>query len=313
MGETRDNDSWAKLETAFEKGALSRANLEDKLYDKIQDCLRDWKGDVKDAINATPMPEEEEAQFYWAIALLGNMLWAAACLVPVTAPVAVAAAGAVEAGAVARVGLAGVGLARVGIDPTVVTTLTNTSAAAQKAATAMTFGASQGAMERLVKAGNITGPYIANITGENVEYDARQLLIQAAAEKTDALSALLKDRRYSWAYQWYLEHGTEITAEQAHEYTWNKMFPRVRFEHRSRGITDFTLNKVRLAFKEFQKQWAEWKSQVEEREFWAKAAAGAHPLHGGLPHTPSVRPLLPPDPGPFKPKLEFDKLVILPP
>jgi len=264
------------------------APVKDKLSEQIVPWLSVWESEVKDAITVAQMPDEEESHVYWLIALAGNMLWASTCLL---APSAAAGAAAIAAAEAAELGVA------------VAEAAGKTAAALRQAAIVTMSGGGaaigSGTAEKLAEAGKIA----VNLKGNSV-WDVKRVLGQITAEKADDLEQLFRGRTLLWANELYeregdsaLQDGNVVFDELAKQYVWSKMFPRVPFESKRGAILSVTRNSVERLLQDFNRQWEEWSSRVEEHWAMLKATARVGRFPG-----------MTPDPGPFQPKLKFDDL-----
>jgi hypothetical protein len=275
---------------AHVKAVLARANLErdrrvlaldNSIHLLIKIYLNEWKEAMDTVITDAKSPEDEKSRFYWFVALAGNVLWAATCLVP--------AGGAVAAGAAA----------------------VEAAARAQRAIKIMSFGGAivgSGTAEQIFgNRGNASGNLKIQIgttiqqftaTGDPAA-DGKTIARLVLAAKRDELEDLFKSQEKQWALDVNdaAEGGFDVK-EVMDTFVWQQLFPRIPYKGKHQSMYQSGLTSVNGALADYSKQWKDWQFRKERsKPYWK------HRRMYGEYWDYSV-----PDPGDFKPQLKFDLL-----
>ena len=249
------------------------AGLEKYVNHQVQINLTGWKEEVDQAINRAAAPAEPESRIYWYIALAGNLLWAATCLLDPPAAIGEAAAVAArveafdfftppEFGAKARE-------AERAFEAELSKVAKAAAAGQQRVINTMSFAGAavgSGVIEQgmqLVRE-KFPGRDVGRLTPE----DGKDLVRDVAGRKRDELEEIYKAMRGTWALQldviaWLAK---ECSRDQEplgvyDQYVWMLMFPRIDYdENRFNTIRHMALKKVEATLADFNRQWKKWQT-----------------------------------------------------
>ncbi len=216
-------------------------SLEQYVSNAIKINLSNWSIQAYNALNQAHLPKEPDSQLSWFIALAGNLLWAAICLLDPPEAVGVAA---VEA----------VGGFFKGDLPKVTEELMKSAASSRKtliAAMSFTGGGLASGMPNRGMDGLSEGQckkLIGHLIGSK----------QARLEET--YRPIIKPCANVMNELWAATGNADQPFKEYDKLLWTQMFPRVKYDDDDRynNIGDYLLGKIEAMLADFDKQYRDW-------------------------------------------------------
>lgn len=247
------------------------AALEMYVNQQMQINLTSWKIEMGEAINLAAYPAQEESRIYWYIALAGNLLWAATCLL---APPAAAGAGVIAVAAEAAATSAAVkSLARESayLETTQLLGLTEFPEV-PAAAVAKAAASAEARQSRVIELMTFTGAILASDTVKQVFHnrdigtatpkDGKDIVRTWLGRQRAELEEIYKEGLTEWALQldeiriWESLAGGQEPIRLYDKHIWTQMFPRTAYDNdRFNAIRDMARNKVQGVLADYNRQW----------------------------------------------------------
>jgi len=227
-------------EVSKERAAARQQRVEQLIQPidmQIQSFLHGWEIQAVAALSVASMPPEEDSQIFWFIALGGNMLWAATCMIN---PVA------------------GVGL-KIGAKMSAETAALLTKVMSFSGAFAGSGGIQFG-YEKIEK--------IWKDPPGSVE-DAKSLAASYVVEKRDLLELIFKTKRREWANaladvgNW--GETTEQIIDMHQQYIWDQMFPRIPYDggdHKYTRILNLCVENMKAMLADYKVNWKSYQQMA---------------------------------------------------
>lgn len=216
-------------------------SLEQYVANAIKINLSNWSIQAYNALNQAHLPKDPDSELSWFVALAGNLLWAAVCLLDPPEAVALAA---VEA----------VGGFFKGDVPKVTEELMKSVASSRKTVIAtMSFGG--GALA--------SGIPNRGMDGLN-EGQCKKLIGHLIGSKQARLEEIYRPIIAPCAKVlneiWAAAGNADQPFKEYDEYLWIQMFPRVKYDDDDRynNIGDYLLNKIETMLADFDRQYRDW-------------------------------------------------------
>jgi len=264
------------------------AELRKFVHQQIEINLNSWKIEMEGAINTAVGPSRPESNFYWYVALAGNLLWAATALL---APPAAIAAQTVRA----RLLVAGEDAASEAVKNAARLAGENAARFRSHVITDMSFtGAAigSGSVEKIARAGAIE-----RLGAEDGKKVVRDYIGRQRANLEDLYKRYLRD---TWANQlnglgiWEAAGNAPEPLDVYDPFIWAQMFPGVAYdEERFNTLRNNARAKIESALADYNRQWHNYHAydyMPHEHSAYALYAMG----------TLAIR-------GPFEPHLDFGR------
>jgi hypothetical protein len=216
---------------------------------------------VDQAINSCGVPDGTESRIYWYIALAGNLLWAATCLLAPPTAAGAAGAKAVEAADIAALDF--LSPPAPGAKPLqdLSKVAKATEAMQSRVITLMSFAGGT------VASGTVEQVFPSRDIGSLAPEDGKNLVRNVVGRRRAELEKIYAEVRGEWALQLdAIGMSNSLASRQQPlelygQYLWTQMFPRIDYnENRFTAIRDTARKKVETMLADYNRQWQKWRT-----------------------------------------------------